>query len=46
MTAKFHLAFNVVLAIVFVGLLDPIAGLLVRLLPARTNAADPASPPI
>jgi phosphate:Na+ symporter len=44
MTAEFHLAFNVVLAIVFVGLLEPIARLLVRLLPARTNAADPASP--
>jgi phosphate:Na+ symporter len=44
MTAEFHLAFNLVLAILFVGLLDPIARLLVKLIPARANASDPASP--
>jgi phosphate:Na+ symporter len=44
MTAEFHLAFNVVLAAAFIGLLDPLAWMLVRMLPARKAAADPASP--
>ena len=44
MTAEFHIAFNVILAIVFIGLLDPFAWLLVKLLPARRVAADPAAP--
>jgi phosphate:Na+ symporter len=44
MTAEFHMAFNIVLAIGFVGLLDPLAAVLVRIFPARTDAADPASP--
>jgi phosphate:Na+ symporter len=45
MTAEFHLAFNLVLAILLVGLLDPIAKVLVRVFPpARKNAADSASP--
>ena len=44
MTAEFHIAFNVVLAIVFIGLLDPFAWLLVKMLPARRVAADPAAP--
>ena len=35
MTAEFHIAFNVALAVVFIGLLDPLAWLLVRLFPAR-----------
>jgi len=44
MTAEFHMAFNVLLALVFIGLLDPLAWLLVKLFPARKDAADPASP--
>jgi phosphate:Na+ symporter len=44
MTAEFHMAFNVVLAVAFIGLLGPIARLLEKLLPARKDAADPASP--
>ncbi len=44
MTAEFHMAFNVALAVAFIGLLDPIARLLEKLLPARKDAADPASP--
>ena len=38
------MAFNVALALVFIGLLDPLAWLLVRLFPARKDAADPAAP--
>ena len=38
------MAFNVVLALVFIGLLDPLARLLEKLFPARKDAADPASP--
>jgi phosphate:Na+ symporter len=44
MTAQFHMAFNVVLALVFIGLLDPLAKGLARLFPERKDAADPASP--
>jgi len=44
MTAEFHMAFNVVLALVFIGLLDPLAAILARVFPPRTDATDPASP--
>ena len=44
MTAEFHMVFNVVLAFVFIALLDPLAALLVRIFPARTDATDPATP--
>ena len=44
MTAEFHIAFNVVLAVVFMALLDPMAWLLKRLLPERKQAADPSAP--
>ena len=44
MTAEFHMVFNVVLALIFIGLLDPLAALLVRIFPARTDATDPATP--
>jgi phosphate:Na+ symporter len=44
MTAQFHMAFNIALAVAFLGLLDPLAWLLVRLFPARRDAADPATP--
>jgi phosphate:Na+ symporter len=43
---NFHLAFNLTLAIVFVGLLDPAARLLTRLMPDRQRkSADAALPP-
>jgi len=44
MTAEFHLAFNVVLALIFIGLLDGMAGLLMRILPEQKKLADPAAP--
>jgi phosphate:Na+ symporter len=44
MTAEFHIAFNVVLALVFIGLLDPLAWLLVKVFPVRKRAADPSYP--
>ena len=44
MAAEFHIAFNVALAVIFIGLLDPLAWLLVRLLPARQQTADPSAP--
>jgi phosphate:Na+ symporter len=40
----FHIAFNLVLAVVFVGLLGPTARLLTRALPDRQKKADPAQP--
>jgi len=44
MTAGFHIAFNVALALVFIGLLGPLAKILERIFPARTSAADPTAP--
>src|SRR5262249_33361391 len=44
MTAQFHIAFNVALALVFLPLLDPLALLLERILPARPKADDPSAP--
>jgi|ERR1051326_3717552 phosphate:Na+ symporter len=44
MTADFHLAFNLVLALAFIGPLDALAWLLVRMLPERRTKADPAAP--
>ncbi len=44
MTAEFHIAFNVTLAAVFIGALDPLAWLLERVFPARKPAADPSAP--
>jgi phosphate:Na+ symporter len=44
MTAEFHIAFNVVLAIGFIGLLDPLALLLTKLFPTPSRAADPTAP--
>ena len=44
MTAQFHIAFNVALAVVFFPLLDPLAWLLERFLPARAQADDPSAP--
>lgn len=44
MTAEFHVAFNVVLAVIFLPLLDPMATLLAKLLPDRKLALDPSAP--
>jgi phosphate:Na+ symporter len=44
MTAEFHMLFNVVMAAVFIVPLDAVAWLLVRILPARTQPADPSRP--
>lgn len=45
MTAEFHMAFNIALAILFIGPLDALAWLLIRLLPdRRKGAADPLAP--
>jgi phosphate:Na+ symporter len=44
LAANFHTGFNLVVALVFIGLLGPMAKLLVRYLPARAPASDPARP--
>ena len=44
LTAEFHVVFNVATAIVFIGLLDPMATLLKRLLPDRIQETNPARP--
>jgi phosphate:Na+ symporter len=42
---NFHIAFNLALAILFVGLLDPLAGLLTRIIPDKPpKPGDPAQP--
>jgi len=43
-TALFHIAFNVMTAVVFIGLLDGIARLLKTLLPNRVQETDPSRP--
>src|SRR3984885_11714281 len=43
-TAEFHIAFNVATAIIFIGLLDPMARMLKKLLPNRIQEADPSRP--
>jgi phosphate:Na+ symporter len=42
--ADFHTLFNVVLTVIFIGLLDPLARLCTRLLPASPIADDPGRP--
>jgi phosphate:Na+ symporter len=42
--ADFHTGFNIVLALLFFPLLKPFARLLVRLLPAHVDTADPSQP--
>ncbi len=44
LAANFHTAFNLAIALLFVGILPLIAKLLVRLLPAGAAADDPAKP--
>jgi phosphate:Na+ symporter len=43
-TAEFHIAFNVATAVIFIGLLDPMAKMLKKLLPNRIMEADPSRP--
>ncbi|MBN9261964.1 MAG: Na/Pi cotransporter [Alphaproteobacteria bacterium 64-6] len=42
--ANFHTLFNVALAVVFIGLLDPLARLCAKLIPPGPTAADPGAP--
>lgn len=42
--ADFHTLFNLMLAIVFIGLLDPLAKLCIRVLPDAPAARDPSLP--
>lgn len=44
MTAEFHIAFNVALAVLFFAVLDPLAWLLDKIFLARRPAADPSAP--
>ena len=44
MTAEFHIAFNVALAVLFIGILDPLAWLLEKAFPAPARANDPFAP--
>jgi phosphate:Na+ symporter len=44
MTAEFHVAFNIATAVIFIGLLDPLARLLEKAFPKRAAAADPSAP--
>ncbi|MHB8268481.1 Na/Pi cotransporter family protein [Bradyrhizobium sp.] len=43
-TAEFHIAFNIATAVIFIGLLDPMAKMLKKLLPNRVLETDPARP--
>ena len=42
--ANFHTLFNVALAVIFIGLLDPLARLCVKLIPDVSTADDPGRP--
>jgi phosphate:Na+ symporter len=44
MTAEFHIAFNVVLAAAFIGLLDPLSWLLIKVFPESRRPADLSAP--
>ena len=44
MPAEFHIAFNVILAIIFIGLLDPLAWLLNKIIPASARKLDGLAP--
>jgi phosphate:Na+ symporter len=44
MTAEFHIAFNLAMALLFIGLLDPLATLLEKLFPKRKAVSDPFAP--
>jgi phosphate:Na+ symporter len=42
--AEFHMLFNIALALIFIGLLDPVARLLIRFLPERKKPDDTLAP--
>jgi phosphate:Na+ symporter len=44
MTAEFHIAFNVGMALVFIGLLDPLGSLLEKVFPKCKAVNDPSAP--
>lgn len=44
LTAQFHIAFNVVLAAIFLALLDPLATLLTKMLPSPAKSQDESAP--
>jgi phosphate:Na+ symporter len=44
MTAEFHMAFNVALAVIFIGLLDPLAWVSKKLFPEQKASANPSAP--
>jgi phosphate:Na+ symporter len=44
LTAAFHIAFNVVTAVLFIGVLDALSRLLTWLLPDKEREADPTQP--
>lgn len=44
MTAQFHIAFNIALALAFIGLLDPVAWLLAKMFPTPARVEDPLAP--
>ena len=44
LTAQFHIAFNVALAIIFIGLLEPLAWLLTKLFPTQPASDGPFAP--
>jgi phosphate:Na+ symporter len=44
LTAQFHIAFNVALAVIFIGLLDPLAWLLTKLFPTRPASDSQYAP--
>jgi phosphate:Na+ symporter len=44
LTAEFHMLFNIALAAIFIGALDAMAWLLVRILPERKQLTDPSVP--
>ena len=44
MTAEFHMAFNVALAVIFIGLLDPLAWVSRKLFPEQKASANPSAP--
>jgi phosphate:Na+ symporter len=44
MTAEFHVVFNLAMALLFIGLLDPLAWLLEKIFPAKKQASNPFTP--
>jgi phosphate:Na+ symporter len=44
MTAEFHMAFNVALAVIFIVLLDPLAWVSKKLFPEQKASANPSAP--